>query len=87
MPDPPRPEEPPTHGFTEGGHVVELPRTVRASQADPLKLVTGIGWASWYAATEADHRYVRNPLPVDIEESTSCSPPTLPLKGTDEEAT
>lgn len=60
-PKAPRPDSIPSLGFTEAGHVVDLPRTKRESQLDPIRYVTGIGWSEWYEATEADHKYVRNP--------------------------
>ena len=39
-----------THGLTEKGHVVELPRSTSDEKHDPLHLVTGIGWADWRPA-------------------------------------
>jgi hypothetical protein len=54
-PLPPRPAGPPSYGLTVGGHVVELARrTPAAERFDPLKLVTGGGWPTWYPALETD---------------------------------
>jgi hypothetical protein len=55
-PLPPRPSTPPTYGFTEGGHVVELPRTDGADRRDPLKLVTGASWPAWYPPDPTEAR-------------------------------
>jgi hypothetical protein len=60
-PPPPRPDALPTHGLTEAGRVVALPRRVAAAYKDPLERVTGPGWPAWYPATTADRRYVKNP--------------------------
>jgi hypothetical protein len=72
-PKPPRPDTPPTHGLTRGGHVVELPRALRGSTADPLKLVTGPHWPCWYRATESDHRYVSNPEKTERPEAPAAT--------------